>query len=533
MKQISLLALIVIVFLVSASSFVSTVFAQPANGLNIRVILTVEGIIDTFDDNPDEFLDPLYYIWIDANGNPNDGGYGNGQGTYQTGIQLGAEWTQIDSPRLHFWGPGLDGIVGTGDDENWYLSETIPGTSKTWRGNELEANISPDGKSLSVTFPLSKIGYPSTLEVSFMTSTSTSASTDNLHSTIAMSQGLEGWIGFPTSIDATVSGVFSKADADEIIATDFNLASGQVEIFESTPTLETMRDPACIEIVLPVATVVIALTAFLVSIGPAFNSAVANIPIPKQIKSFLKIYAASLFQKVDKIKLELLKKMPILTKKELSSLGISVLLLTIVYGIVEANGFLNFLNPEVIATVIPSTFISSGIVVITKVFSDAFWTHTYKVYKEFNIWMIGLLMFVVSGLVFLFPFSSPSITRYQSTEISKEPKGLLVIFKTFTVLTLMIPFSILFSLGYQVIGDSGLLLTLMSTFYSLVPLKFLAGKALLDYRKKVTLAMLFSVGFLFFGCTLSLFPQAVYLVAGIASAIIVVVTRIQLKSYQY
>jgi hypothetical protein len=237
-----------------------------------------------------------------------------------------------------------------------------------------------------------------------------------------------------------------------------------------------------------------------------------------------------LFQKVDKVRLEALQKIPFLTKSEYASLGISVLLLTIIYAIVEANGFPNFLDPAIIATVIPSTFLSSGIVVITKVVSDAFWTRTYKVYKQFNVWAIGVVMFLISGLVFLFPFSSPGITRYQSDEISKKTKGLLVMFKTFTVLTLLIPFSILFMLGYQAIGDSGLLLTLMSTCYSLVPLKFLAGKALFDYRKEFSLTMLFSVGFLFFGCTISLLPQALYLAAGIASATIAVLTYIQLKN---
>jgi len=118
MKRIFIASLGILFLLVSVSSIVYSVSGQIANELSITAILTVEGIIDTYDDDPGEFADPLYYIWIDANGNPNDGGYGNGQGTYQTGIQLGAEWTEIDSPRLHFWGPGVDGVEGTSDDEN-------------------------------------------------------------------------------------------------------------------------------------------------------------------------------------------------------------------------------------------------------------------------------------------------------------------------------------------------------------------------------------------------------------------------------
>ena len=104
MKRFLIASLFVVFLFASISIIVVTVNAQNGNELNLRVTLTVGGVIDTYDDDPDELLDPLYYIWIDANGNPNDGGDGNGQGTYQTGIQLGAEWTQIDSPRLHFCG---------------------------------------------------------------------------------------------------------------------------------------------------------------------------------------------------------------------------------------------------------------------------------------------------------------------------------------------------------------------------------------------------------------------------------------------
>jgi hypothetical protein len=291
-----------------------------------------------------------------------------------------------------------------------------------------------------------------------------------------------------------------------------------------------MREPGCIEIVLPAAAVITAIIAFLVSIGPAFNAAVEKIPLPKQVKTFLKIYVAGLFQKVDKIRLQALQNAPLLTKGEYASLGISVSLLTFVYAIVEANGVPNFLNPAIFAAVVPSTFLSSGIVVIFKVFSDAFWARTFKVYKQLGVWAIGVVMFLISGLILLFPFSSPGITRYQSEELSRKTKGLLVMFKTFTVLILLIPFSILFMLGFQVVGDSGLLLTLMSTCYSLVPIKFLAGKALFDYRKEISLIMLLLAGFLFFGCTISILPQPVYLAVGIASAAIAFLTYRRLKN---
>ena len=529
MKKSLFKTLTIIALLTGILITISTVFAQNEDELSIKVTLTVKGTIDTYDDNPNDFADPLYYIWLDTNGNPNDGGYGNGQGTYQVGIQLGAEWTQIDSPRLHFWGPGSDGIVGTSDDEDYYLSETVPGVSKTWKENNLEAKISADGKSFIVVFPISKIGSPNSLEVSFMTATTTSASTDNLDPTTPLSQGIQGWIGYPNSVNTTTPGSYSKTDATETITEDFDIIRGEVEIFEPSQIPQNMRESVPLEIILPVGAIVILITAFLTNIGPTVNSAITNLPIPKSIKSFLKFYGASLFSKVDKIKIKALESSSFFTNVELISLAISVLLTTIIYGIVEANGLSNFLNPSVTLMVIPSVFLSVGIITITKVTSNAFWAKSYKVYQQFSIWLIGVIMFIVTGILFLFPFSSPGITRYQSDEISKKTKAYLIMFKTFTVLTLLIPFSILFMFGYQIIGDSGLLLTLMSTCYSLVPLKFLSGKVLFDYKKEFSLLMLFSVAFLFYGCMINLLPPEIYLITGVVSAVIAMITQKKLR----
>ncbi|MCW4016114.1 MAG: hypothetical protein NWF06_07080 [Candidatus Bathyarchaeota archaeon] len=43
----------------------------------------------------------------------------------------------------------------------------------------------------------------------------------------------------------------------------------------------------------------------------------------------------------------------------------------------------------------------------------------------------------------------------------------------------------------------------MSSFYSMMPLKFLSGKAVFDYRKDFSLIALASTGSLFFSCTLN------------------------------
>ena len=98
-----------------------------------------------------------------------------------------------------------------------------------------------------------------------------------------------------------------------------------------------------------------------------------------------------------------------------------------------------------------------------------------------------------------------------------------------TLLTLIIPFAGLFMLGFKIIGDAGLLLTLVTVCYSLVPLKPIAGKAVFDYRKEVSLIALVSAGILFYSCAVNLLPHETYLVVGIVSVFLAAITLSQLR----
>ena len=125
--------------------------------------------------------------------------------------------------------------------------------------------------------------------------------------------------------------------------------------------------------------------------------------------------------------------------------------------------------------------------------------------------------------------ASSGITRYQSDEISNKTKGLIVLSKMLVLLTLTIPFAGLFMLGFKILGDAGLLLTLMTVCYSLIPLKPLAGKAVFDYRKEVSLIAFVSAGILFYSCTTNLLPHVAYLAVGVFSVFLAAITLNQLR----
>ncbi|MFC1488190.1 choice-of-anchor L domain-containing protein, partial [Thermoproteota archaeon] len=305
--------------------------------------------------------------------------------------------------------------------------------------------------------------------------------------------------------------------------------SGSTTVPDSSVYNDSNREARSLSVIGAVGIGVTAATVIVTVLGPAINAAIMSLPIPSQLRSFLKFYGASLFQKVDKVKLKTLEKAPFITKDELIALGISISLVTIIYSFVQTNGIQQFLNPSVLAVVIPSTFASVCIVTITKVFSDAFCAGTCNIYRKFNLWITGVITFIISGILFLFPFSSPGITRYQSLEITKETKGLLILSKTLILLTLTIPFSILFLMDFKIVSDSGILLTLMSASYSLVPLKYLSGKVVFDYNKKYSLIAFGSTTFLFISFTINLLPILAYFPVGIVSTILTVITLKKLR----
>jgi PKD repeat protein len=264
-------------------------------------------------------------------------------------------------------------------------------------------------------------------------------------------------------------------------------------------------------------------------LGKAFDSAISKMPIPEKVKEFLQVYGEKLFETVDKAKLEALENAPFISRSETVAFTVSALLTTIVFGSAEANGLQNFLNPSGLASFIPSALVSAFVIILVGELFEALCARSCNIYRQFKLWMYGTIVFLISGLVFQLPFGSPGITRYRSGEISNKTKGLLVLSKMLLLLALTIPFTGLLMLGFEQVGSIGLKLTLMITCFSLLPLRPLAGKAIFDYRKAISLTALAAAGTLFYSCAANLLPPVAYLAAGAVSAFLAVATLIQLR----
>ena len=189
---------VITVILLVATVFSFNVFGDESdsneNEDTITIVLTVEGEIQTEDVwttgssySTNEWAKPMYYIWLDPNGNPNDARYGNGQGpsTHQIRFDTGKLYLEVVNSGITTYGP---------------IYETSDG-SKIWSDteNNIQASITNNDKSFEVSFPLNLINNPSTLEISAMCSPWTTSSLDN---TGPSSGSSNGWINISdTSIE--------------------------------------------------------------------------------------------------------------------------------------------------------------------------------------------------------------------------------------------------------------------------------------------------------------------------------------------
>lgn len=265
----------------------------------------------------------------------------------------------------------------------------------------------------------------------------------------------------------------------------------------------------------------------------AATATVARLTVPNFFEGFLRFLSGKEREERERGKKKSFvnQKSSFITKKELAALVVSISVMTVVFSYVETNGLPQFLDLSVLAVVVPSTLLSVGLVRIASVFFDATCAQTCKVNKQFSLWPTGLIMFFISGIIFLFPFSSPGITRYEGLDLSKKTHGLMSLAKNLLSLVLAIPFVILAMNGFTIIGDAGLLAVFTTACYSLVPIEPLPGKQIFEYRKEIAIIALIANGLLLYGFAMRLLPGSIYIGAGVFGAVLATAILIYLRKH--
>ncbi|MGD2066798.1 MAG: PKD domain-containing protein, partial [Candidatus Bathyarchaeota archaeon] len=267
-----------------------------------------------------------------------------------------------------------------------------------------------------------------------------------------------------------------------------------------------------------------AVAASFVMLGHVISSFVPKWNIPNWLKDFLQLYLEDVTETLDKKKATGSEKVPFITKGELAAITVSALIMTAVFSFVETNGLPDFLNLSVLVAVVPSVLIAVLMDNFVEVFAEALCARACKVYRQVNFWMYGLVLFLVSSLLLFFPTGTPIITRYPNGESPDRKMVLIILLKSLILLTVALPFAGLYMLGFRVLGDTGLLMTLMLVFYYSLPVKPVVGKVVFDYNKAVGLSTWVLTGALFFGLLLNILPCIVYLIAGAVSVILAALT---------
>ena len=118
--------------------------------------------------------------------------------------------------------------------------------------------------------------------------------------------------GSTIDLDFIIGDVGDDLLDSAVFIDNFQFSSDEVIGIETVPTSldtkDSMREARSLSVVGAVGVGVTVATVLLVNFGPTINAAISSLPIPSQLRSFLKFYGASIFQKVDKVKLEILVK---------------------------------------------------------------------------------------------------------------------------------------------------------------------------------------------------------------------------------
>jgi hypothetical protein len=173
-----------------------------------------------------------------------------------------------------------------------------------------------------------------------------------------------------------------------------------------------------------------------------------------------------------------------ITKVELIAYLIALVMLTIAFSYTGTATLQEMLVaiPLVLATSVLIEFLKNYVL---NVFS-----RSRRVWAEYRIWPPGLFMFLVSAFVFKTPFSSPSKSGQNEGEKVDTVGGLIAVNSVLIVLALGGVFYYLKTQGISNIGNIGLGMCLLSTFFDSLPIPPLNGKEIWDWSKVASILLL-------------------------------------------
>jgi YVTN family beta-propeller protein len=197
--------------------------------------------------------------------------------------------------------------------------------------------------------------------------------------------------------------------------------------------------------------------------------------IPDNIKHWLEEVVSSR-QKLDAIEKKGSLFKP--TKTETLAYVVLIILLAVSFAYVKV------ITLSQIWMLLPVFFATSVIVGFVQKFFSIAYLRSKGVWSEHTIWPLGLVLFLFTTFAFKIPFSSP--TRSVHSKKFTEHLGAMaaaseiLISIAFTGL-----FFLLFRVGYVAIGDAGLSMCVIGSFFGTFPVPPMSGKDIFNHSKRL------------------------------------------------
>ena len=215
--------------------------------------------------------------------------------------------------------------------------------------------------------------------------------------------------------------------------------------------------------------------------------------IPDNIKQWLEEVVSS------RRKLEAVEKKGSLfkpTKTEILAYIVSIIVLAVSFSYVKV------ITLSQIWVLLPVFFATSVIVGFVQKFFSIAYLRSKGVWSEHTIWPLGLVLFLFTTFAFKIPFSSP--TRSVHSKKFTEHLGAIAAASEILIsIAFAGLFFLLFKGGYAAIGDAGLSMCVIGSFFGTFPISPMSGKDIFDHSKRLW-AGLFITGLIIFAAWLLL-----------------------------
>ncbi len=180
-----------------------------------------------------------------------------------------------------------------------------------------------------------------------------------------------------------------------------------------------------------------------------------------------------------------------ITKREFAAMFASLLVVTFAFAYVRSK------NTVQILLMIPYVLGTSIVIELAKDLTAKTVARAHDMSAECRLHSLGLAVFAFSALLFKTPISSPKKMYYQSEKSTTRSRGLVSTAAVLVPLIIFAGFYLLFSRGYEFLGNMGMTICLISALNDSLPIQPMNGRNIYNWKKALW-ACLFAGSFLFY-----------------------------------